>query len=186
MTCLLQKDTPRFAGTAFQRRRPTKTGGYVVLAILGVLVAVCTPRDARGAPQPTVRGSCSPDDPKDCVQPLLEGEAAPFSGQLLTPRRAAKLAVEAGSCQERVEIETQRVTDRLQLQIDLQKSLRANDRQAHELQLDLLKKRLEQAEEILSPRWWERPAFVIPTTVVLTVGAVVLATWIVDSATPGR
>ena len=137
-------------------------------------------------PQPKLPASCDPQDSKSCVQPLLEGEAAPFSGQLLTFRRAAKLAVEAGSCKETTAIEVEHVEDSWKLKLETEQRLRKNDEDAHQLEVDLLMKRMAQMEETLVPHWYERPTFVATVSVVLTIGAVVLATWIVDSATPAR
>ena len=141
---------------------------------------------AHCAPQPTVPGSCDPVDQKSCEQPLLEGEVAPFSGQLLTPRRAARLAVEAGSCKEATAIEVERVADVWQLRLETEQRLRKNDQDAHQLEVDLLMKRMAQMEEALSPHWYERPVFVATMASVVTVATVVLATWIIDSSIPAH
>jgi hypothetical protein len=165
----------------------TLIGGFLFMAVvLAFAVLLLSPRMGHCAPQPTVPGSCDPADQKSCVQPLLEGEAAPFSGQLLTPRRAAKLAVEAGSCKEATAIEVEHAVDVWKLKLETEQRLRKNDQDAHQLEVDLLMKRMAQIEETLSPHWWERPVFVATASAVLTIGAVVLATWVIDSATPAR
>jgi len=156
--------------------------GVLIAALMAVFILVA--KTALCQRPPELPASCDPEDAKSCVQPLLEGETAPFAGQLLTPRRAAYLAVEAGGCQERIAVELERSNDDWRAKLAAERSLRQNDQSAHELELDLAMKRMQQMEETLGPEWYERPAFVIPVTAVVTIGAVVLATWIVDRGTP--
>lgn len=158
----------------------------LALGVALVLFLFVARGTAHCEPRPTLPASCDPQDQKSCVQPLVEGEVAPFTGQLLTPRRAAKLAVDAGSCKEATAIEVGHVEETWELKLNTEQRLRKNDQDAHQLEVDLLMKRMAQMEETLAPHWYERPVFVATVSVVLTIGAVVLATWIVDSATPAR
>lgn len=132
-----------------------------------ILCAICwaSPTLSVAQTEPTLPKACSPEDPQDCVQPLIEGETSPFTGQLLTLRRAARLAVQAGGCQERVDLERQRVKEIWGLKLDSEQQLRENDAYTHKMKEDLLMKRMAQMEEILAPRWYEKPIFVAALTV---------------------
>jgi hypothetical protein len=119
--------------------------------------------------------SCDPDDPKSCVQPLMEGEPAPFSGQLMTGRRAAKLAVLAGGCQDRVDLAVGETRELGTIDLNAEKALRASDQAAFQLQKDLLMRRMAEMEDTLAPRWYERPAFVAAVTAVVTVAVLAVS-----------
>lgn len=140
-------------------------------SIIGALLLV-TPSVALSAP-PSLQPACDPQDSRSCVQPLLEGEAAPFTGQLLTPRRAAKLAVKAGQCKERIRLETTRISNLLLVDLEAERAKRTNDAKHHQLQLDLMKARLVEASQ---REWYEHPvlvaAFAVAATSLVYVGAV--------------
>ena len=140
------------------------------LALIGLLV--CWPISGKAQTFPP---TCDPDDPKSCVQPLVKGEPAPFDGQLMSNRRAAKLAVAAGGCQDRVDLVTERERELAKVILDGEKALRASDQAGAQLQRDLLMKRMAEMEDILTPRWFERPAFVAAVTVVATVAVLVVS-----------
>jgi hypothetical protein len=125
---------------------------------------------ARGAAQ-TPDAACDPNDPKSCVQPLSVGQAAPFAGLLLTPRRAAKLGVMAGECQARVDLGVEREQELAQVKLQGLQQLRDNDKQAAQLQIDLLTRRMAD----LAPRWYEHPAFVAVLTGLTTVAVLALS-----------
>lgn len=129
---------------------------------------------ARGAAQ-TPDKACDPNDPKSCVQALTEGQAAPFSGMLLTLRRAAKLGVAAEGCQERVDLAIQREQELAQVKFQGLQQLRDNDRLTAQLQADLLHKKIAEQTENLPPRWYERPAFVTIVTAAVTVGVLAMS-----------
>jgi hypothetical protein len=157
---------------------------FLIIATTIIPMVAGSPKTALCGPKPELPASCDPADEKSCVQPLLAGEEAPFEGQLLTFRRAAYLAVEAGGCTERLAIEAERLEGVWSAKLQTAEDLRRHDAETHQLELDLVLKRLEQAEELLTPPWWERPAFVAGVTAVLTVGVVVLSTWVLHAAIP--
>lgn len=140
----------------------------------GLLAASLTLWAARGAAQ-TPDKACDPSDPKSCVQALTEGQPAPFTGMLLTLRRAAKLGVMAEGCQERVDLAIQREQEMSQMKLQGAQQLRDNDKQAAQLQVDLLMRRLTEQVETLPPRWYERPTFVVVVTAVTTVAVLALS-----------
>ena len=129
---------------------------------------------APGAAQ-TPDKACDPNDPKSCVQVVTEGQPAPFAGMLLTPRRAAKLGVMAEGCQDRVDLATQREQELAQVKLQGAQQLRENDRQAAQLQIDLLNKRLAEQVETLPARWYERPAFVAVVSALATTAVLALS-----------
>ena len=146
------------------------------LDIWSVLLAasLLTLYAARGAAQ-TPEAACDPGDPKSCVQALNAGQPAPFTGMLLTYKRAAKLGVLAEGCQERVDLTVQREQEIAQVKLLGEQQLRENDQKVSQLQQDLLRKRLlEQADE-LPPHWYERPAFVTIITAAVTVGVLAMS-----------
>jgi len=118
---------------------------------------------------------CYPNDPQNCVQGLIVGQTAPFTGMLMTNRRAAKLGVMAEGCQDRIVLSVGEANDLAQIQIQGLQAMRKNDQDAEKLQKDLLLKQLEKAEELYSPRWYERPAFVATVTAILSVAVLSVA-----------
>lgn len=102
---------------------------------------------------------CSPNDPTSCRQTVTKGETVPFDGQLFTPRKAAKLAVQAAQCQERIDAAVEAIRAELGIDLKLQKQLRAND-SAHATQTqDLLQKELERAHSEAERGFFESPVF---------------------------
>jgi hypothetical protein len=103
--------------------------------------------------------------PADIVY-VKKGTPAPFSGQLLSQKDAAKLALKASECPELLDLEKQQ-----------QKALCAIDVEAKtktlQLKLDLEKQRVNYLKlevERVSPDWWERPEFIVPVTIILCLG----------------
>jgi len=118
---------------------------------------------------------CDPQDPKSCVQAVTAGEVVPFDGQLLTPRRAARLAVAADGCVDRVGLAIEEQKAVAAQQIAGERSLRANEVVSCKLQTDTLTKRMVAMEEILTPKWYERPAFVAIVSSAVTVALLVVS-----------
>lgn len=108
---------------------------------------------------PTLPSACDPEDKASCVQPLIEGEEAPFSGQLLTPRRAAKLGVRASSADERVKLAVEETVELWTIKLESERALRANDNAANATKIDLLTKAVDRP-------LYEHPIFVAAATVV--------------------
>lgn len=124
---------------------------------------------------------CDPEDPKSCVQALLEGERAPFAGQLLTPRRAAKLAVLAEGCQAQIELAVEAEREMTNLLLDDEEALRASEAEGAQLQRDLLLKRIAALEAELTPPWYERTPVVAALSVAATVGVLVVSVYAVQA-----
>jgi len=143
-----------------------------IFAGLAFLATVSWPISGKAQTFPKV---CDPDDPKSCVQPLTAGEVAPFDGQLLTNRRAAKLAVAAGGCQDRLDLATERERELAAIQVAGEKALRDSDRITAQIQKDLLLKRMADLEDTIKPHWYERPAFVAGVASVVTVALLVVS-----------
>ena len=144
------------------------------LSTWSVLLVSFTLYVPRSAAQ-TLDRVCDPTDAQSCVQVVTEGQKTPFTGILMTNKRAAKLAVAADGCQARIDLTVGEVKDQCQIQVQGYKSIRENDQSTTKFQLDLLTGQLKKAEELYSPRWYERPAFVAAVTAVCTVGVLVVA-----------
>jgi len=106
---------------------------------------------------------CYPSDPKKCSTGLKTGDSAPYDGQLLTPKLAIELGQKAESFDARLKLELDFKTKTLQIDLELEKSLRENDRESFNLERTLLMKRLAEAS---SRPWYESPVFVATATVV--------------------
>lgn len=118
---------------------------------------------------------CDPNDPKSCVQTLVEGEKAPFNGQLLTFRRAAKMSAKLELNHERLQLKIDEATEPLEREIAFQKRLQKSAEKAHKQSEDFLVKQIDEA----LPDWHERPIFVASASVVVTLGVIALSVWIV-------
>jgi len=123
----------------------------MIVSVLAIVSTVLTT-------PPTLPSQCDPEDKTSCVQPLLEGEAAPFAGQLLTPRRAAKLGVRAGDVDERVRLAIEETEELWRIKLQKEQALRENDNVANALKIDLLTKAADRP-------FWEHPVFVAAATV---------------------
>ena len=110
---------------------------------------------------------CDPQDPESCVQLLLEGEKAPFTGQLLTPRRAAKAAVGLMMCDDRIKLQVAKADELWTVKLDLAKRLAAADLEAARSQIKVLQKALQDSK----PPWYQHPAFVsgLTTTILVAI-----------------
>ena len=121
---------------------------------------------------------CAPDDPTSCRQAVVTGETVPFDGQLLTPKRAAKLAVQAGQCQERTDEAVANAKAVVGMDLRLQKQLRQNDLDHAAQSEKLLTEELERAHQAAGRSFLESPvlwfALGIVATVAVTAGTVAL------------
>lgn len=120
---------------------------------------------------PKLAAQCAPDDPQDCVQPLLKGEPAPFTGQLLTMRRAAKVAVFQLQLEERVQLELLRHVEPLKIDLEAQKRLTASLEQARKEAQAAYELQLKEAYHWSRSPWFVGTASVVGTSL-LFVGAV--------------
>jgi len=146
-------------------------------ASLALVVTLILTRMASAGP-PTLDPACDPNDAQNCVQPLLAGEEAPFTGQLLTPKRAVKLAVEAGQCKERIALAVQRAHALLNIDLQAERDKRSNDTRHHQLQLNLLNRRLDDA---LQRHWYEHPLVIAALSVAATTAVYAGAVKTVDA-----
>lgn len=124
---------------------------------------------------------CDPKDPKSCVQAVTEGEPVPFSGQLMTHRRAAKLVVTNEQCADERALDLEEAHEIHQIQVKALEQRRKNDFETCKLQIDLLNQRMMQMQEELAPPWYEHPAFVATVSVVLTVAVFAAAVKTVEA-----
>jgi len=97
-----------------------------------------------------------------CSTPLQAGDKAPYVGQLLTPDLAIKLGQKAVYCDARIKLEVQRVSSKLQIDLDLEKQLRRIDQKNYEKQKSIY-------EKYGGISWYEKPWFVATVSVALTV-----------------
>lgn len=119
------------------------------------------------AAPPRLPAKCDPNDNKSCVQYLFKGEVATFDGLLMTPRRAARLGVRAGQCDERVETSVVESNELWEIKLDLEHQKRTNDSEATQDRMDFLKDQLAKA----AVPFYKEPMFVATVTVVV-VGAI--------------
>lgn len=109
---------------------------------------------------------CVPGDPTQCSQPLDKGQCAPFQGQLLSTTLAINVGQKASFCDDRLKLELTHTKALAEIDLSLEKQLRANDRVTWETEKKLLLERLEEAKA--SPPWYTHPLFVATVTVVVT------------------
>lgn len=133
------------------------------------LYALTGTRLARGAS--TNDAICSTKDPRDCVYPIREGELAPFAGQLITMKRAARLVVAAESCSAYTAIELERAEGLFELKLARCREEKRAMAAANSAQFDALQGLLTGAEAKREP-WYQRPPFL---SAVAVVGGSVLA-----------
>lgn len=125
---------------------------------------------------------CHPGSPHMCVLRLEQGEKAPWTGILQTDRQAAELSVRA---------DPERLKARVDEAVETAKKVAANDleleKKMHQIDVQAFNDKMKAMEEsharqieLVAPRWYEEPAFVIPVTVVVTLGAVAATVAIAD------
>ncbi len=127
---------------------------------------------------------CSKNDPQSCRQTVVAGEAVPFSGQLMTPRRAAKLAVMAGQCKERVKLAVEEATTPLKMDLALERNLREDDKATSKLQSDLWERNYTKVEEAAKRQPYEHPLLWVVIGGLIVGGAVGIATGIISETRP--
>lgn len=124
--------------------------------------------------------SCTKNDPEDCRQTVKAGEVVPFDGQLMTPRRASRLAVMAGQCRLKIDTAVEEMKMLLGLDLKLEQQMRANDNDHAKREIELLTRRLEEVQ----PSWYEHPALWMVIGGII-VGAVIgAAAAILDATRP--
>lgn len=176
----LEEDPVALADFLVQAGRTT---GKLLLALLVCLLAPlgggqALAQDAQGlalgpveaAVEAPVEPVCDPGDARKCSAPMQAGQRAPYAGQLLTPKLAVDLGQRAQGCDARMELAVKFSQDSAQVDLQLEKSLRENDARAAAEREKILRDALDEAR---ARPWYTHPAFVVITTVVLTLGLVV-------------
>lgn len=105
-------------------------------------------------------------DGEYCATPLQKGEAAPYKGQLLTPKLALDLGLKAEFCDSRLNLELNFQKKNLGLDFSLAQEKFKIAKEAWEEKETLLLKRLR---EIHSRPFYEHPVFVATVTVICTI-----------------
>lgn len=117
---------------------------------------------------------CHPGDPRKCVVYLEIGDRVPWAGALQTPYQAAALAVRA---------DPERLQKRIDQAVKTERKLAANDleleKKNHQVDNEAWEDKMKGMEanhalqlESVVTEWYEKPFFVIPVAVALTLGAV--------------
>ena len=143
------------------------------MKILLITLAI-TLYSTHGATQTTEK-VCDPQDPTSCIQTVFTGQQVPFNGVLLTNRRAAKLVVLAEGCQDRVNLTLSEAKEIADAKLKSADDRLKNSEDTFKIQRDILLKRLEESESIYSPKWYEKPIFVVPVTAIVTVGLLAMS-----------
>ena len=138
------------------------------------ITLVITLYSAQGATQTTEK-VCDPQDPTSCLQTVFTGQQVPFNGVLMTNKRAAKLLVLAEGCQDRLNLSLAEAKEIAAAQLKSTEDRLKNSEDTFKIQKDILLKRLEESEEIYSPKWYEKPIFVVPVTAIVTVGLLAMS-----------
>lgn len=126
------------------------TRAFCVAAVLAVILAASASKSAdySGA-------FCDPTEPDSCIYPISEGEPAPYSGQLITNRRAARLVLSMETCGALVGLETDRTRDEWSVKYGMLEDQCRVDQEAATKQFDAMQKRLEAATA--PKQWWQQP-----------------------------
>jgi len=106
--------------------------------------------------------------------PLAKGEPAPFAGQLIDTETAITLGTKAADCGSRTATEVTRAVRLVQVDVDLCQRHREIDHEASLATIDAVELRLDAASA-----WYRSPVFVASVSVVLTLGAVLVARYAV-------
>lgn len=134
--------------------------------MLVLLIAFEAPQIASGRTNGADRIVCDPLDPKSCSTPLKDGEAAPYAGQLLTPKLAITLGQKAQWCDQRWQLKLDREVGLLQVELDKERQLRKIDVESYQAQIKLYQKSLESGIP-----FYREPWFVATVAIVGTVAA---------------
>ena len=128
--------------------------------------------------------SCVDGDPNDCRVALTPGDPAPFAGQLLTPRRAARLAVAAGQCEVRTSHAVEAAIAEMTIDLRLERALRAQDRESYEERSRHLTAALEKAHAASERGFFDHPVTWITVGVLLTTGGIVGSVALISETRP--
>lgn len=133
-----------------------------LLASFSFALVVLTADGAYSAP-----AQCDPKYPKHCEQRLATGEVAAFSGHLLSPELAISLGLKADDCKVVVGIEVKHVEMMKDLDINLLKQLRQNDRDQHLLEMHVMRADRDRWKQLAAVPFYEEPWLVATVTAVV-------------------
>ena len=112
---------------------------------------------------------CDPEDPQACSQPLEKGQAAPYAGQLLTPRLAVRLGQRAERCDQQLELERGYMQKLVLIERELAGERVRIEQDARTREREYLLGELAKKDSV---PWYQRPVFVMAVTFVLTTGLI--------------
>jgi len=117
---------------------------------------------------------CHPGDPTRCAIMLEPGEKAPVAGVLQTPVQAATLAVRADPdrTQERIDEAVRAAVKVADSDLALEKKYRQIDNDTWSQKLKVTEENHQKQLELVTPSWYEKPEFVAPVAVALTLAAI--------------
>jgi hypothetical protein len=127
---------------------------------------------------------CDLEYPERCSALLRAGSTGPFSGQLLTTELAISLAHRADSTDRRLEIAMQAVTSSVAAVRARDAAIAAADLRAANQRAAIWEAaaKREEARANAGAPWYAHPAFVVPVTVAITVGAILCGRALVVAA----
>jgi hypothetical protein len=136
-----------------------------LISTVFVTAVFLLPQAALGQKYPK---TCSVDKPGHCVQPLEKGEVAPFTGQLYTVELALDHSDIVHNFKQRLKLEASHLQAGFAIRLQGARRFREIDAEASKAREKLYLDAIEDA----SPSWYERPAFMIPVTIVVTAGVI--------------
>lgn len=125
---------------------------------------------------------CHIEDPTICVLRIEFGEKAPWTGILQTDRQAAELAIKADPdrLEQRIKEAVDTVSKLASNELELEKRKNQIDLNAFSAEMAAMEENYEKRLELVTPRWYQDPLFVVPVTVLVTLGAVAATVAIAD------
>jgi hypothetical protein len=118
---------------------------------------------------------CDPEWPAHCSVSLSAKTRAPFSGQLLTSELAISLGQKAAWSQKQIDLAVAKTSSIAAVKLQTEKRIHRIELDAKDEKIDRWKTRAGEEKaraEKLRMKWYESPAFVIPVTVVATIGVI--------------
>lgn len=144
-------------------------------ALLSALLAASS---ARAEPH------CDPDDVESCMQAVAVGEKAPFTGVLLTPRRAAIATVTAEQAARRTQQEVDLATKLLQIDLQAERDKRANDKSSFDDKLRSQRDAMDLYKQRFGPKWYDNDALWYGVGVVSALAMVLITVEVMEARRP--
>lgn len=115
---------------------------------------------------------CDPDDPQSCVQPVKAKAPAPFTGLLLSKRRAAIVTAKAEKCDEHVALARSEAQELGARALRLEQDQRASDARTSEDKIKASDDALETYKARFAPKASDHPLLWLSIGVALTALAI--------------